>query len=124
MTEVRQIYRCSHCGNTVEIMGEGEGVLICCGAKMKLLTEQTADATMEKHVPIIQRESSGIRVKVGSVPHPMTPDHFIECIDLEVDGTLCRKWLTPKDPPEAFFPVIGIHIVARELCNVHGLWKN
>lgn len=124
MTEVRQIYRCSHCGNTVEIVGEGEGVLICCGAKMKLLTEQKADATTEKHVPVIERQSNGIRVKVGFIPHPMTPDHFIEMIDIEVDGMLCRKWLTPNDSPEAFFPVMGTQISAREFCNVHGLWKN
>nr|WP_306793040.1 desulfoferrodoxin family protein [Desulfopila inferna] len=43
---------------------------------MKVLRENTVDAALEKHVPVVTRSEEGIVVTVGSVDHPMTPDHL------------------------------------------------
>lgn len=126
MTEILQVYKCSLCGNIVEVIHGGGGELTCCGQPMKLMVENTTDGAKEKHVPVIEKTDKGYLVKVGSVPHPMQEDHYIEWIQLMVGGNSCRKFLAPGDAPEALFEVNVQHndkISAREYCNLHGLWK-
>lgn len=123
MTEIRQIYKCNVCGNIVEVLHSGAGQLVCCGQPMELLKEKIEDVGSEKHVPIIKRTASGIKVKIGSVPHPMEEKHFIEWVEVFIDGTAYRKFLKPRDKPEAEFAVTAEKIEAREYCNIHGLWK-
>jgi superoxide reductase len=91
---------------------------------MKELAPNTVDASLEKHVPVIEKTENGITVKVGSVPHPMEEKHYIEWIEVIIDGTIYRKFLSPGGAPEAFFPIKSENITAREYCNVHGLWKS
>lgn len=122
--EIKSIYKCSVCGNIVEVLHAGGGKLVCCGKPMELLVEKTADAATEKHVPVIEKTDSGILVKVGSVPHPMADNHYIEWIELIADGISYRKFLKPGDKPEALFDVKGDDLQAREYCSVHGLWKS
>jgi len=123
MIKKLQIYKCEVCGNMVEVIHEGEGELVCCGQPMKLMEENTTDAALEKHVPVIERTEDGIKVKVGSVPHPMMDEHYIEWIELIADGRAYRQFLNPGDEPEAVFKVEAQSITAREYCNLHGLWK-
>jgi superoxide reductase len=124
MAEFRRIYLCELCGNVVEVLLAGQGELVCCGQPMKLMPEQTADSATEKHVPLIEREDGGYKVKVGSVPHPMLEKHYIAWIELEADGSTCRKFLSPGTEPAAFFPCPEAKLLrAREYCNIHGLWK-
>ncbi len=122
-TQKLQVYKCSVCGNMVEVIHEGGGQLVCCNQPMDLLTENTTDAATEKHVPVIEKVSGGVKVKVGSVAHPMQDEHYIEWIELIADGKAYRQFLNPGDAPEAFFPVEGERLTAREYCNLHGLWK-
>lgn len=122
-TEKSQIYQCSVCGNIVEVLEAGGGALVCCNQPMKLLTENTTDAAKEKHVPVIEKVPGGVKVKVGSVAHPMLPEHFIQWIEVIADGKSYRQFLTPGEAPEAFFPIEAAQITAREYCNLHGLWK-
>ena len=118
------IFQCSKCGNTVELVGVGAGTLTCCDTPMGLLKEKTADAATEKHVPVIKRIDGGYSVTVGSVPHPMADDHLIEWIELQADGNAYRRFLKPGDAPEAIFLVAeAAKVVAREHCNKHGLWR-
>jgi len=124
MAERLQVFKCDICGNIVEVLHGGKGELICCNEPMKLLVENTVDAAREKHVPVIEKLADGISVKVGSVAHPMEEKHYIEWIEVIVDGTVYRKFLSPGDTPEAFFPVKGGTVTAREYCNLHGLWKS
>lgn len=124
MTQLNQIYKCNICGNIVEVIHAGGGGLTCCNEPMELLTEKTEDQGYEKHVPVIEKAEKGIKVKVGSVPHPMEEDHYIEWIEVLSGGKAYRKYLKPGDSPEAEFGIAGDDIVAREYCNVHGLWKN
>jgi len=124
MTQNLQIYKCGVCGNMVEVVHASGGQLVCCGQPMNLMAENSVDASKEKHVPMIEKTSNGISVKVGSVPHPMEDKHYIEWIEIIVDGKAYRQFLKPGDKPEAVFCVEGNDIIAREYCNVHGLWKS
>jgi superoxide reductase len=123
MTERLQVYRCEVCGNMTEVVRGSYGTLVCCGQNMKLLREGEVDAATEKHVPVIEKVDGGVKVKVGSVPHPMQEDHYIEWIEVIIDDIAYRQFLNPGGKPEAFFPVEGDEITAREHCNLHGLWK-
>lgn len=124
MTERRQIYRCNSCGNIVEVLHAGDGELVCCGQPMELLKEKTEDAGLEKHVPVIEKTETGLKVKVGSVSHPMEEKHYIEWIEVIADGRVYRKFLKPSDKPEAEFELKSEEIGAREYCTIHGLWKS
>ncbi len=123
MAEKLQIYKCAACGNIVEVLHAGDGELVCCGAPMEKLEPKTADAATEKHVPVIEKIDGGIKVKVGSVPHPMTEEHYIEWIAIDAEGRTSRRFLKPGDEPEATFKVDTDSVTAREHCTVHGLWK-
>jgi superoxide reductase len=124
-----QIFQCQeeHCKTWVEVLVGcdcGDTCdMVCCDKPMKALVEQTADSTKEKHVPLIQAVPEGTKVVVGSTLHPMLEAHYIAMIEL-IDGDFTyRKYLKPGDAPEAIFPVKAKNPVARELCNLHGLWK-
>ncbi len=123
MTQKLQIYKCEKCGNIVEVLHEGVGQLVCCGQPMKLFTENTVDAALEKHVPVIEKVDEGFKVKVGSVAHPMEEKHYIEWIEIIADGKVYREFLNPGQSPEATFCVKANQVTAREYCNIHGLWK-
>ena len=119
-----EVYKCETCGNIVEVLTGGVGQLICCGQPMKLLDEQTADKTTEKHVPVVEKTDTGYRVTVGTTLHPMKKKHYIEWIELVAGGRAYREFLKPGDAPEATFCVEADDVSAREHCNVHGLWKS
>jgi superoxide reductase len=122
-TKKLEIYKCTVCGNIIEVVHEGEGELVCCGQPMKQLVENTVDAAKEKHVPVVEKVDGGYKVTVGSVAHPMEDKHFIEWIELMADGKAYRQFLNPGDAPEATFAVEASEVSAREHCNLHGLWK-
>ncbi len=123
MTEKLQIYKCEICGNIVEMLHEGAGELVCCGQAMKHFAENTVDAAKEKHVPIIEKADGGLTVKVGSVAHPMEEKHYIEWIEIVAGDKAYRQFLKPGSAPEASFDIKADSVVAREYCNLHGLWK-
>jgi len=123
MADRLQVYKCEICGNIVEVLHAGKGVLVCCNQPMKLMAENTVDASLEKHVPVIEKKGDGVTVKVGSVPHPMEEKHYIEWVEIIIDGKLQRQCLAPGESPEASFGVKEGAVVAREYCNLHGMWK-
>jgi superoxide reductase len=124
MTKLNQVYRCQVCGNIVEVLHTGKGQLVRCGQPMQLLEANTVDAAKEKHVPILDIGADEITVRVGSEAHPMTAEHYLEWIELLVDGRVYRQYLQPPAQPQATFCVTGKSISARTYCNLHGLWKN
>jgi len=124
MAERMQVFKCELCGNIIEVLHGGAGELVCCGQPMKVLVENTVDAAKEKHVPVLEKSAAGIKVKVGGVPHPMEEKHYIEWVELIVGDKIYRQFLKPGAPPEAVFSVDPSGpAVAREYCNLHGLWK-
>ena len=124
MTKRLEVYKCDICGNIVEVLHEAGGELVCCGEAMTRLTENTTDAAKEKHVPVIEKVDGGYKVKMGSVPHPMEENHYIEWIEIVTESGVERKFLKPGETPEAVFDCAGDIAMAREYCNVHGLWKS
>jgi superoxide reductase len=123
MTKKNEVYKCSLCGNIVEILHAGAGELVCCGQAMVLMSENTVDAAKEKHVPVITKVAEGYKVSVGAVAHPMEEKHWIEFIELIADGNVYRQNLNPGETPEAIFCIKADKVSAREYCNLHGLWK-
>lgn len=125
MTQLREIYQCNICGNVVEIIKEGAPALVCCEQKMEKLEAKTQDVGLEKHVPVIEELEKGVKVKVGSVEHPMEEKHYIKFIELLTNERVCRIELKPGQKPEAVFGASRQNIIeAREYCTLHGLWKN
>ena len=123
MAKRLEIYKCSVCGNIIEVLHAGKGNLVCCGKPMNLLVENTVDAAKEKHVPVIEKIDGGVKVKVGEVAHPMEEKHWIQWVEIIADGKTYRQYLNPGEVPEAIFNVTADQITAREYCNIHGLWK-
>ena len=123
MAEKLEVYKCEICGNIVEVLHGGRGELVCCGKPMKLFKENTVDAAKEKHVPVVEKGADGVKVKVGEVAHPMEEKHYIEWIEILLDGKAYRQFLNPGEAPEALFDIKAENVTAREYCNLHGLWK-
>ncbi len=125
MTEQFQIYKCDICGNIVEVLHTGKGELVCCGQPMKMMDEQIADVSTEKHVPVVEKSATETKIIVGSTPHPMEEKHYIQWVQIITpDGVSIRKFLKPGDSPEAIFKYSGDIEKAREYCNIHLLWAS
>lgn len=120
-----KFYRCPVCGNIVVYVKESRVPVMCCGQKMQEIVPNTVDAAVEKHVPVVEVNGRDVLVKVGSVEHPMVPEHFIEFIVLETCCGYQVKHLKAGDAPEAKFTLNeGAKVLAvYEYCNLHGLWK-
>jgi len=120
-----KFYRCPHCGNIVVKLTDGGPDVVCCGQPMELLKADSIDASLEKHVPVVEMEKGQVSVFVGHAEHPMTQEHHIEWIVLETDKGWDYRKLTPGNKPHAVFAVAEGESVrtAYAYCNLHGLWK-
>jgi len=124
MTEQKQIYKCTDCATLLEVLVTDGKEISCCGQKMELINPKTQDEGKEKHVPVIEKTENGIKVKIGAVPHPMEEEHYIQFIEVIADNKIYRQELKPGDAPEAEFLLKSEQVLARENCNIHGLWKS
>lgn len=124
MAKRMEVYKCAVCGNMTEGLHEGDGTMVCCEQDMTVLTENTTDASREKHVPVVEKTADGYKIKVGSVAHPMEEKHYIEWIELIAGNRVYRQYLKPGDAPEASFAIVAEQVKARAYCNIHGLWSN
>ena len=120
-----KFYKCEICGKIVAMVKETPVDTMCCGQAMRELVPGTTDGAVEKHVPVYTVEGNTVRVKVGSVEHPMTDAHHIEWIAIETENGNQRKELKAGDKPEATFALVPYDKVKSvyEYCNLHGLWK-
>lgn len=121
-----EIYRCSACGLQFEVTRDVDvdNAPVCCGKPMQKQVENSVDAAVEKHVPVVETLENGILVKIGEVPHPMTQEHYIEWIEVINGSYVNRCYLKPGDLPQAAFYVpLSPKLIIRESCNLHGLWK-
>ncbi len=121
-----KFFVCKICGNFVGMIKESGAPMTCCGQKMTELVPGTSDGAVEKHVPVFTVEGNKVTVTVGSVEHPMAPEHFIEWIALETAKGAQRKVLEPGAKPCAEFMLTDDDSVVAvyAYCNLHGLWKS
>ena len=118
-----KFYICEHCGNLVGMVHDAGVPMMCCGQKMTHLVPNTVEASGEKHVPVATVEGDTVRVAVGSVAHPMIPEHSIQWVYLLTDKGGQRKNLLPGEAPEVTFALGGDTPKAvYAYCNLHGLW--
>ena len=120
-----KFYKCKHCGNIVAVVKASGAPISCCGEKMTEIVPGTADAAVEKHVPVVEIKDGKVIVTVGEVAHPMAPEHYIEWIAISTDQGNQRKILEPGDKPMACFALCDGEKLeaAYAYCNLHGLWK-
>jgi superoxide reductase len=127
MTKPNEIYKCNVCGNIVSVIEAHDGILVCCNQAMNLMeAKSTVQEGNEKHVPIVKIEGDKVVVNVGSIDHPMMDAHWIQLIQLlRNNSVIAEKRLKPGEKPQAEFCLTDTSdITARELCNLHGLWKS
>ena len=120
-----KFYICEHCGNIVAMVRDKGVPVMCCGQKMTEIIPGTTEAAVEKHIPVYEVKDNKVYVTVGSVEHPMLPEHYIEWIAVETTNGNQRKTLKPGDAPKAVFALNeGDKVLAvYAYCNLHSLWK-
>ena len=120
-----KFYRCSHCGQIIAIVKETGVPVVCCGEPMAEVIPGTTDASLEKHVPVVNVQGNTVHISVGSAAHPMLPEHYIEWVAIETRSGNPRKQLSPGDEPKVCFSICdGDEVKAvYAFCNLHSLWK-
>jgi len=120
-----KFYRCKHCGQIITIVKETGVPVVCCGEAMEELIPGVVDASLEKHVPVVEAEPGKVKVSVGSVEHPMLPEHFIQMIAVETKQGIQIKYLKAGEEPKKCFKICDTDevVAVYEYCNLHGLWK-
>lgn len=120
-----KFFRCNHCGNIIVKIKDSSVPVVCCGENMQELVPGTTDAAVEKHLPVYETNGSTVSVTVGSVSHPMMPEHFINWVCLQTNKGFQLKYLNPGEEPKAVFALSDGEKVEAvyEYCNLHGLWK-
>ncbi|MBR4402402.1 MAG: hypothetical protein IKT29_02620 [Flavobacteriales bacterium] len=118
-----KFFKCRHCGNVIVKVVDANVPVVCCGEKMEELIPNTVDASGEKHVPVVTRLADDkIKVEVGSVAHPMLPEHHISFVYVETKTGGVRVDLKDKPEAEIIVPVKDV-VAVYEYCNLHDLWK-
>ena len=118
-----KFYICRHCGNLVHMIHDAGVPMMCCGQKMDELLPNTVEASGEKHLPAVTVEDAAVHVNVGSINHPMIPEHYIEWIYVQTENSGHLKIRKPGDDPSAAVCLGDDKALAvYAYCNLHGLW--
>lgn len=121
----KKFFKCNKCGQIVETINPTGSKLTCCETEMMEIVERSIEASLEKHIPVIEASENGTRVIVGEIEHPMTEDHFIEWIEVIDGAVVIRKYLQPNEKPILDFDInFNENLKARAYCNLHGLWSS
>ena len=126
MTECgnQKFYICEQCGNMIGLIKDGGVPMMCCGEEMTELAANTAEASVEKHLPDVSVSGGTANVQVGSTPHPMEEGHHIAFIYVETERGGQRKCLKTGEAPKLSFCFADDKPVAvYAYCNLHGMWK-
>lgn len=124
MSEIK-FYICEKCGKIIGVINPTAVPTMCCGEAMKPLVPGTVDASLEKHVPVATVEGNLVKVRIGSVDHPMLEEHSIKWVYLQTDKGGQRKNLEVGSAPYVEFALTADEkpVAVYEYCNLHGLWK-
>ena len=123
MCEIR-FFICEHCGNLIGMIHDAGVPMMCCGQKMTKLEAGVAEASREKHIPVVSVSENTVNVEIGEIEHPMTKEHSILWVYLQTDKGGQRKCLEIGKAPKVSFALADEKPVAvYAYCNLHGLWK-
>ena len=124
MCNNNKFYICEHCGNLIGMINDAGVPMMCCGQKMTKLEAGVVEASHEKHIPVVSVDGDIVKVKIGSVEHPMVEEHSILWVYLETENGGQHKYLKPGQEPNVTFSLGNEKAVAvYAYCNLHGLWK-
>lgn len=122
----QKFLKCKHCGNIVAVVKDAGVPIMCCGQKMNQIIPGTVEASKEKHIPVYEIQGNKVIVNIGSIDHPMLPEHYIEWVSIQTKLGNQRKQLLPNQEPKVCFLICdGDEVEAvYAYCNLHGLWMN
>jgi superoxide reductase len=120
----QKFFICKHCGNIVSAVKESGVPIVCCGEKMSEIIPGEVEASREKHIPEFKVEGNKVYVTVGSVEHPMIPEHYIEWVCIQTKQGSQMKQLQPGQEPKVCFSICECDEVEAvyAYCNLHSLW--
>ena len=125
MNNSKKFFICSVCGNIIGMIENKGPKVVCCGKPMNELVANTTEASVEKHIPVVDINDNKVKVQVGSALHPMTQEHHISWVYLETTQGGQRKCLEIESEPTVEFAITEGDKVLEvyAYCNLHGLWK-
>ncbi|QJA08220.1 desulfoferrodoxin [Romboutsia sp. CE17] len=125
MNNSKKFFICSVCGNIIEMVESKGPKVVCCGKQMDELVANTTEASVEKHIPVVDVNDNKVKVQVGSTLHPMTQEHHISWIYLLTTQGGQRKYLEINGEPTIEFALTEDDklLEVYAYCNLHGLWK-
>lgn len=120
----QRFFKCSRCGQIINIIRDTNLPIMCCMADMIELIPGTEDADKEKHIPDVAVSNSKVAVRIGRDAHPMTDTHRIEWILLQTKKGTQKINLSPSEEPVAIFSIEegDTPEAVYAYCNIHGLW--
>ena len=101
-----KFYRCPHCGQIIAIVKATGVPIVCCGEPMAEVVPGTTDASLEKHVPVVNVEGNTVHVSVGSAAHPMLPEHYIEWVAIQTKQATSVNSCPPVTSRKPVFPSV------------------
>lgn len=121
----KKFYICNHCGNIAAKIKDAGVPLVCCGEPMAELVPNSSGASEEKHMPVVTVDGNTVKVEVGSIAHPMSPEHYIGWVYLLCENGGQRKCLCGKEQASIEFALTEGEkpVAVYAYCNLHGLWK-
>lgn len=122
MKNERSFFKCTHCGNIIEMIVNTGTKVMCCGQAMTQLSPNTVEAAVEKHIPVATRTGTTLNVTIGSTLHPMIEEHHIAFIVVAQGDRTTRVELSKTGEPTASFTVEDGSVTVYAYCNLHGLW--
>ena len=92
---------------------------------MDELMANTTEASVEKHIPVVNINDNIVKVQVGSILHPMTQEHHISWIYVITTQGTQHKCLEINSEPNIEFALTENDklLEVYAYCNLHGLWK-
>lgn len=119
-----KFYKCDICQNILTSINDNGVIPVCCGKQTELLVPNIVDASLEKHVPVINKKGNLVTVTIGETLHPSQLEHYIEWIILETDKGTYQRNFKPFDKPEVTFVIQPDETVLNAYCycNLHYLW--
>ena len=127
----QKFFICKHCGNMVGLIDNKGVPMVCCGENMTAIVPNTAEASAEKHLPVVSIKADEcscgctcLDVQIGSIMHPTEDAHSISFVYVETECGGQRKCLKVGEEPSVRFCVANDKPIAvYAYCNLHGLWK-